>query len=139
MTIYEEIRHLAFNNGEFIIGTDKRKITSKIVIIASGTKPKRLKNLEKEGIGNKIFYEVCPIYEAKNKRIAIIGAGDIAFDYALTLPKKNNVLIINRSEKPRCLPLLLERAPKKEEYFLFYKYNRGGCTNSRQTHHYYSQ
>ena len=41
-----------------------------------------------------------------------MGSGDAAFDYALNLSKKNRVIILNRGDKPKCLPLLWERAQK---------------------------
>ena len=44
------------------------------------------------------------------KRIVIIGAGDAAFDYALNLCPNNQVHLLNRTEKTKCLPILKERA-----------------------------
>ena len=43
-------------------------------------------------------------------RFAIVGAGDLAFDYALNLGKRNAVTILNRGSETRCLPLLRQRA-----------------------------
>jgi thioredoxin reductase len=50
--------------------------------------------------------------KVEGKFVAIIGSGDAAFDYALNLSKKNEIIILNRSEKYKCLPLLWERAQK---------------------------
>ena len=45
--------------------------------------------------------------------MAIIGAGDAAFDYAINLVSKNNeVTILNRGGKRKCLPLLWKRIEK---------------------------
>ena len=46
-------------------------------------------------------------------RIAIVGGGDAAFDYALNLAKGNDVIILNRSQQLKCLPLLWERAQRE--------------------------
>jgi thioredoxin reductase len=40
----------------------------------------------------------------------IVGAGDSAFDYALNLVKNNEIILLNRGERVKCLPLLWERA-----------------------------
>lgn len=47
----------------------------------------------------------------KQKNIIIIGAGDAAFDYALNLANQggNNIKILNRNDKLKCLPLLFNR------------------------------
>ena len=63
-----------------------------------------------ESIQQKVFYEVYPLKNIKDKVIAIIGAGDAAFDYALQVAAYNKVMIYNRTDKTRCLPLLQLRA-----------------------------
>ena len=50
--------------------------------------------------------------QVEGKRVVIVGSGDAAFDYALNLGRKNKVIILNRGDKPKCLPLLWERAQK---------------------------
>ena len=45
----------------------------------------------------------------RKKTVAIIGAGDAAFDYALNLGCRNMVHILARSESPSCIPVLRER------------------------------
>ena len=70
-------------------------------------------NIEKE-IAHKVFYEVFELRNVENKNIAIIGAGDAAFDYALTLSERNQVHIFNRGEKEKCLPLLYNKASSEK-------------------------
>jgi thioredoxin reductase len=55
----------------------------------------------------------------KGKKIAIVGAGDAAFDYAMTLSSHNSVHIHNRGTRVRCLPALLEIARKQENIIYF--------------------
>jgi thioredoxin reductase len=57
-----------------------------------------------------VYYEVYPLREVHGKRIAIVGAGDAAFDYALSLSRHNEVSILGRSETARCIPVLRERS-----------------------------
>lgn len=113
---FEEVLELDNKNGVFIINTTQRTIISRIVVIASGTKPRRLSNLNiSKDFENRIFYEVYPLAQVVNEKIAIIGAGDAAFDYALNLSKKNEVVILNRGSRVKCLSLLFERGIGNEK------------------------
>ena len=106
---FEEVLHLDYDES-FIISTSQRELRSRIVIIASGTKPKQAEFPPEAA--ERIFYEVIPIANVEHKKIAIIGAGDAAFDYALNLSRMNDVTILNRKEERKCLPLLWERMQK---------------------------
>lgn len=102
---YEEVVDIKKENSHFIITTDKKIYNSQYTVIATGTKPKEL-----PFHSDKIFYEVAQIQNCKDKDIAIIGAGDAAFDYAINLSKNNRVSIFNRSERIKSIPLLYNRA-----------------------------
>lgn len=113
---FEEVLELDNRKGIFIINTNQRTIISRFVVIASGTKPRKLSNLNiSKDFENRIFYEVYPLAQVANEKIAIIGAGDAAFDYALNLSKKNEVVILNRGSRVKCLPLLFERGIGNEK------------------------
>ncbi|HIE05867.1 MAG TPA: NAD(P)/FAD-dependent oxidoreductase, partial [bacterium (Candidatus Stahlbacteria)] len=45
--------------------------------------------------------------------IAIVGAGDVAFDYALSLSIRNKVFILNRGEEVKCLPTLFREVSSR--------------------------
>ena len=108
--IYEQIKSLDYNNELFTARTESKEMQSKAAIIASGTRPKRSNDLKiSDRIKSKIYYDVSNLLEANGKTITIIGAGDAAFDYALNLAKKNNVIILNRGKNIKCLPLLYDR------------------------------
>jgi thioredoxin reductase len=108
--IGERVTKLSYQDNLFQVETDLHVYLAWIVVIASGTKPKLLTdcNIDSE-MSDRIFYEVFPLLQLKQCRIAIIGAGDAAFDYALSLAPENEVVILNRGEKAKCLPLLWER------------------------------
>lgn len=97
----------------FIIQTDRKILKSEFLVLATGTKPKKLKIPLKSK--NKIFYDVADFPAVRNKTIAIIGAGDSAFDYALTLSQKNKVMILSRNSKPKCNKYLLETVSKNKK------------------------
>ncbi|MGQ9734423.1 MAG: NAD(P)/FAD-dependent oxidoreductase [Candidatus Bipolaricaulia bacterium] len=109
---FEEVLRLDHAGEAFVLETDKRRLEAKIAILASGTKPKEFTDcMVPEGAKGRIFYEVYPLREVSGRRIGIVGAGDAAFDYALNLAARGNeVHLLNRSARLRCLPLLWERA-----------------------------
>ncbi|MCG2714663.1 MAG: NAD(P)/FAD-dependent oxidoreductase [Candidatus Marinimicrobia bacterium] len=113
---FEEVVELDNRKGVFIINTNQRTIISRFVVIASGTKPRKISSLNiSKDFENRIFYEVYPLAQVANEKIAIIGSGDAAFDYALNLSKKNEVVILNRGSRAKCLPLLFERGIGNEK------------------------
>jgi thioredoxin reductase (NADPH) len=108
-----EVTNVSYNDGEFQLLMDKKEYKSHILIIASGTKPKRLGiSGESELSGRKLFYEIKDIPSpTKHDAVIIIGGGDCAFDYALNIATEvKSVDIIFRGKHPKCLPLLSERA-----------------------------
>jgi thioredoxin reductase len=79
--------------------------------VASGTQPVPFTDVNiPADLSAKVFYEVFPICTVASKTVAIVGAGDAAFDYALNLARNNDVLILNRTDRIKALPLLVERA-----------------------------
>jgi thioredoxin reductase len=109
----ERVVEVEYRDGAFSIETNERAITARIVVIAAGTKPKGISSPPiSDDIKDRIFYEVYPLRKAKKKKIAIIGAGDAAFDYALNLSQENEVMMLNRGEQVKCVPVLAERCMK---------------------------
>lgn len=112
--IYEKVKQVKFINNKFSITTNKKKYLSDYLISASGTTPKKsFENLD-EKISRRIFYDIFHLLIMSKKKIAIIGGGDAAFDYALNLSKKNNVIILNRTNKIKSLDLLIKRVFKNK-------------------------
>lgn len=112
-----EVTRVDHKNDAFIIRREGGTVLSCAVIIASGTNPKKIQINGAVGLeGTRLFYEPFTILKkAKNikKRIIVIGGGDIAFDYALTLVAGGHeVTILSRSD-PVCLPLLVQRVRQK--------------------------
>jgi len=84
---------------------------SKILVIASGTKPKNIPITVPQVARDRVFSDVVPLLNTRNSNILIVGAGDAAFDYALNLTKNgNSVTIFNRGKQVKCLELLKNRA-----------------------------
>ena len=107
------VEQITVQNEMFYVKTNHGCFTSSVVIVATGTSPKKLTILGTVSTeGKHLFYDPWSLpknNQNQKKRILVIGGGDIAFDYALTLHDQgNDVCIICRS-KPRCLPLLEQR------------------------------
>lgn len=113
----EEIKKVDYDseNKCFKLISDQSVVSCLFMIVASGTIPRKLPELPPNLKKSKhIFYEIFPLRDCKGKTIAVMGAGDAAFDYALNLAeKKNKVLIFNRSNSYKCLNLLYREATKK--------------------------
>ncbi len=99
-------------DGDFAIHCADSVSHAEILIAASGTIPKTLPEKIIAPIEGRIFYEVWPIRDVVGKRIAIIGAGDAAFDYAINLARHNEVFILNRGDSTKCLDLLRDEASR---------------------------
>ncbi len=105
---------LARRYGRFVIETEKRAYSAGKVVLACGTQPLPPgPPLDEELFRGRLFASVLPLLKARRETIAIIGGGDAAFDYALSLAVNNDIHILVRSAKPRALPLLVERCRKK--------------------------
>jgi len=117
---FDLVVNLDFEDGAFLVEAENAVYHSKILVLASGTKPRQFTDFEIPiEARDKVFYDVYPLLDVSGKRIAIVGAGDAAFDYALNLAKRNQVMILNRGEIVKCLPLLRKRsqAASRIEYF----------------------
>jgi thioredoxin reductase (NADPH) len=108
--IQQEVLNLSFNGDHFQVMTSNRVYLSHSIVIATGTKPKTLRDLTiPEALHQKVYYEIYPLLSLVGKQIMIVGGGDAAFDYALNLGKENYVIIVNRSTQVKCLPLLWQQ------------------------------
>lgn len=81
------------------------------LIVATGTQPRPLEQVDfEDGSGDDILYGIGKLRGGEGRSIAVIGAGDAAYDWALTLARRNDVTILQRGESPRCNAALLRRA-----------------------------
>lgn len=91
--------------------TSEGVYTGRTAVIASGTRPRPLSGFAiPEELRRRVSYEVAGLLAVRGQRVIIVGSGDAAFDYALNLGRRNSVIILNRGERVKCLPLLWDRA-----------------------------
>jgi len=113
--LYEEVCCVSLRDEVFNIQTGEADYKAGILVLASGTCHKKPDIEISAELAVKVFYEVRDLYEQdlQDKKVIIIGAGDAAFDYALNLAGNsgiNEVSILNKSSRTRCIQLLKERA-----------------------------
>ena len=111
----EEVLSVDYAGGVFRVNAGGEADFSR-VIIATGTRPVPLEDVEFDGPETEegIDYGIGEIRNISGRSLAIIGAGDAAFDYALTLSGKNDIVILQRGEKPRCNAALHRRVSGRE-------------------------
>lgn len=115
------ITSVDYSGGHFVLeGTDFVHRCRRLVV-ASGTKPLAVDTLLIDPEAEKfILREVYPLRKVEDKTIVIVGAGDAAFDYALSLAPLNRVFILNRSSRVKALAALVKKV-KKERNIRYYE------------------
>lgn len=109
-----EVSHVDWAEERFTITTDVAEYSANYLIVASGTKSNPLPNVIQADVRKWVWTEVWPLSDIKDTHVAIVGAGDAAFDYALNLSKNRNIVtILNRGDSVKCLRLLFDRASKE--------------------------
>lgn len=109
----EQVLRVDWKGDHFHLQTDCAIRSAQYLIVASGTQAKPLPDIISPEARGRVFTEVRPLAQVTGRRVVVIGAGDAAFDFALSLSKKRNfVTIVNRGENVKCLPLLFERAAR---------------------------
>lgn len=107
--IFNRIESVQHSEDTFVVKTTLKSYNSEYLVIASGTKPIIPPNLQEGEFNNKIFSDIYKLGNIQNKKVAIVGAGDCAFDYALNLSSENQAIILNRSDRIKALPILQNR------------------------------
>jgi thioredoxin reductase (NADPH) len=108
---YERVVTLDYREDCFLLRTAAGEAACSVVVVASGTEPKKIARLAiPDDIMDRVFYEIHAIGDVRYKNIAVIGAGDAAFDYALNLARQNEVTIISRGGIAKCNARLWEKA-----------------------------
>ncbi len=112
--VHGEVKSLEYVNGKIVAKIPKNSAIFSAAIIASGTLPKKAnfrgeKQLYKR---RRLFYEIADVDFDKISDVVVIGGGDVAFDYVISLLQKNmSIRIISRSE-PKAIEFLMANAKK---------------------------
>ena len=115
-TIVNELRQINDNLWEVITDTEKTFHT-KVVVIAAGGGSFQAKKPPIDGIDDyeekSVFYSIKNIENFLDKEITIVGGGDSALDWALTLYEKSkNLTLIHRRKDFRAAPDTVNKVTK---------------------------
>ncbi len=113
-------------NGFHSITKNERKIKSKAVLLATGTKSRRLEiNNENKFIGRGVSYcATCDALFYQNKNVAVIGGSDSAQVTSLYLSKiAKKVYQIYRKDKLRGDPTWIEQIEKNKKIEVIFNNN----------------
>jgi thioredoxin reductase len=113
--IHEEVLNVKFRGGKFAVETEHSITSARILVIASGTRARQIAGLRMaERARPRIFYEPHRLFGIRGKRIAVIGSGDAAFDYAMSMSARNEIIVLMRGEIPKCSAALLEMCRRRK-------------------------
>jgi NADH-dependent peroxiredoxin subunit F len=121
--ILEDAEDINKKGKEFVVKTNKKEISGKTIIIASGTKRRDLKILGEERLkGRGVSYCVtCDGFFYKNKTVAVVGGSDCAAVSALALADiAKKVYVLYRGEKLRCEDINSKRLEENKKVEIFY-------------------
>lgn len=109
--INEKVIELDYEEDCFRIQTSGQSWYAKRVVLATGTRPCPIDIPISTRAAGRVFSEVYPLLDKTGSQVLVVGGGDAAFDYALNLTGRGcQVVILNRGENLKCLPLLWDRA-----------------------------
>ncbi len=118
----EDVNDISKNNDEFLIKTNKKEYKVKAVLIATGTKHRRLdapgeKKLSGKGVS---YCATCDGFFFKNKKVAIVGGGNSALIEAIYLKQIgcSEVYVIHRRDQFRAEESYVTEAEEKGVKFV---------------------
>ena len=97
--LYEEVKEVRKAGGHFEVETDNGTHSFGYLVVATGTRPRKLPF-------DGVVYHVAEVPRRHYGRVLIIGGGDVAFDYALTMSETSDEVIILMRSEPKALPYL---------------------------------
>lgn len=111
--IGNRVNEVDFKDGSFIFNTGGSPRRFRCVVIAAGSTPIELPSgIVGEDCGDLIFYDVLKALKQRPGVCAVIGGGDVAVDWAVTMAGISEVHLLHRKPEPSCLGLLLKKASK---------------------------
>ena len=121
--IYEQVMSAELSGEIKKVTTENQTIEAKVVIIASGAKPKTL-GVSNEGRlrGRGVSYcATCDGFFFKDQPVAVVGGGDTAVEEAMYLTKMcSSVTLIHRRDELRANKLAQSRALANEKLNIIY-------------------
>lgn len=113
--VREEALSLDSADEFLMVRTGGRGVRCGAVIVASGTRPREVTGLDiPPDVSDRVFREVDELRGVRGAHVAVVGGGDAAFDYAMSLSEENDVTVLVRGSSTRCLQILATRARSRK-------------------------
>ncbi len=113
--VHEEVSSLDREEEFLAVRTVGGDVRCNAVIVASGTRPRDVTDPDiPPEARDRVFREVDELRGVRGAHVAVIGGGDAAFDYAMSLSEENDVTVLVRGSSTRCLPILATRVRSRK-------------------------
>ena len=119
-------KNVEFDKNVFNIKTNNKTYRSKSILIALGTKHRKLNIFgEEELLGKGVSYcAVCDGAFFKNKIVAVVGGSNSAAMASMMLSEHaDKVYLIYRKKPLRCEPIMTDRIEKNKKIIILYNTN----------------
>lgn len=116
----EEVTAWTREGDLFLVTTQKAVTRARVLVLATGTRPKPA-TLPITGArdSDRVSNDFLSIRSRKPASVIIVGGGDAAFDYALSLASRGwKVTVVFRRDRPSALGLLVRRVGERDEVSL---------------------
>lgn len=124
-TISAQVMRIEEQEGIWTVVTDEGEYKTKTVLLATGTRHRKLEIPGEERLSGKgvSYCATCDGAFFRNKEVAVIGGGDVAVEDALYLSRLcKRVYIVHRREEFRAAPSLVRRMKETENIELILKF-----------------
>ncbi|MEO2116821.1 MAG: F420-dependent thioredoxin reductase [Methanocaldococcus sp.] len=121
--IYDEVVKIDTNERPFKVITKNSTYLTKTIVIATGTKPKKLGLNEDKFIGRGVSYcTMCDAFFYLNKDVIVIGRDTPAIMSAINLKDiaKRIILITDKSELKAAEPIMLDKLKEANNVEIIY-------------------
>ncbi len=124
-TISAQVMRIEEQEGIWTVVTDEGEYKTKTVLLATGTRHRKLEIPGEERLSGKgvSYCATCDGAFFRNKEVAVIGGGDVAVEDALYLSRLcKKVYVVHRREEFRAAPSLVRRMKETENIELILKF-----------------
>jgi len=106
---------IASEGGSFCVETETTTFTSDILVVATGTVPKKTAIVGQDKVGANVHYGISSLLPvlSQGMRVVVLGGGDAAFDYAINISDRRCAAHVVSRSAPTCLQLLRDRAVER--------------------------
>ena len=109
--INAEVTAIRIDGDRLLLTTTAGGYESRYAVVATGTRPRPLAGAAvPAGYEKRIRYNVITAVDLTGEEVLVVGGGDVALDYALTLAGYNKVTVAFRGPAPAAIPPLRAEA-----------------------------